>query len=511
MRSRVIQHLFNSRSLASRADGFAFSLKNRIGDFEIERLLWLRVNGRMYAPDQIRLAGEVADYWSPECKLPVVLGGNVEIEVISEPLAEGKHRIELAILLNPYGKIKLSARATLHDTGPGHESLVPRGRGQEDYQPEIIAARQEFLRRQTGAQFPHIGGYSFEPERAGGNVEQFIGAAQVPMGLCGPILIHGEHAQGEFYVPLATSEGTLVASYNRGAKVLNLAGGVTCTVVQDCMQRAPVFTFGNAREARDFAAWVEQRRPEITAVAEATSSVAKLLEIQVFQAIRFTYLRFSFSTGDAAGQNMVGRATFAACNWILEHYQEHLIVDFFLESNMATDKKSSAINVLHTRGKRVTAECLIPNRLLQEHLRCDSATLFHHSQVAGVGGFLSRVNNTGCHSANALAALFIATGQDVANLAESSAGLTYCEVNESGDLYLAVTLPSLIVATHGGGTGLPTQRESLEILGCFGRGGARKFAEIVAGVVLAGELSLAAAISSYDWVASHERLGRHRT
>ena len=509
MRSRVIQHLFTPHSLVNRPDGFAFSLKNRIGDFQIERFLWLRVDGQMFAPDCICLDGQSAELWSPESSLSVALGGSVEVGVSAAPLQEGSHKVEFCLQLNPYGKIKVTVQESPRQEQPP-DRLVPRGRAEQDYSADFISARQELLRQKTGSEFPHIAGYSFEASRARGNIEQFIGAAQVPLGLCGPITIHGEFAQGEFYVPLATSEGTLVASYSRGVKVLNLAGGVTCTVVQDCMQRAPVFSFENARQARDFALWVEQQRPQLAAVAEATSSVARLLEVQVFQAIRFTYLRFSFSTGDAAGQNMVGRATFAACNWILDQYREHPILDFFLESNMATDKKSSGINVLHTRGKRVTAECVISNQLLPEHLRCDSATLLRHSQIAGVGGFLSQVNNTGCHSANALAALFIATGQDVANLAESSAGLTYCEVRENGDLYLAVTLPSLVIATHGGGTGLPTQRECLEILGCWGRDKARKFAEIVAGVVLAGELSLAAAISSYDWVASHERLGRHR-
>jgi len=493
-----------------RPGGFAFSLKNRVGDFHIEKFLELRLDGKLLPTDCIQVGGEPASRWSPEHPLPLALGASLEVEVRSEALTSGIHRIDLSIRLNPYGKINLSVKEPLREDEPD-ETLVPRLDPEHDYEPEIIAERQEFLRRRTGTEFPHIAGYAFQAQQAQGNVEQFIGAAQVPMGLCGPLLIQGEHAQGEFYIPLATSEGTLVASYNRGVKVLNLSGGATCTVVQDCMQRAPVFTFENARDARDFANWVEEHRAQIASRAEATSSVAKLLEIQCFQAIRFAYLRFCFSTGDAAGQNMVGRATFAACNWILEKYRQHPIVDFFLESNMATDKKSSAINVLHTRGKRVTAECHIRNEVLKKHLRCDSATLQRHARVAGVGGFLAQVNNTGCHAANALAAMFIATGQDVANLAESSAGITYCEVNESGDLYLAVTLPSLVIATHGGGTGLPTQRESLEMMDCFGRGKARKLAEIMAGVVLAGELSLAAAISSYDWVASHERLGRHRT
>jgi hydroxymethylglutaryl-CoA reductase (NADPH) len=181
-----------------------------------------------------------------------------------------------------------------------------------------------------------------------------------------------------------------------------------------------------------------------------------------------------------------------------------------LESNFATDKKASMINVMRTRGKRVTAEATIPRQTLMDIMGVDTTVLAYHHGVANVGSFLAGVNNNGLHSANAITALFIATGQDVANVAESSAAIIYTELTEAQDLYIAITLPSLIVATHGGGTGLPTQRECLEMMGCHGKGKVYKFAEIVAATVLAGELSLASAISSLDWVSSHEVMGRHR-
>ena len=205
---------------------------------------------------------------------------------------------------------------------------------------------------------------------------------------------------------------------------------------------------------------------------------------------------------------MVGRATFAACSWILDNYDG--IVHFYLESNFATDKKASQINIMRTRGKRVTAEVTIPRNVLIENMRVEPESIAYHSQVANVGAFLSGANNNGAHSANGITAMFIATGQDVANVSESSAGVAYCEVTPDKDLYMSITVPSLIVATHGGGTGLATQRECLEILGCTGRGKVNQFAEIVAGVVLAGEISLASAISSSDWVSSHEKYGRNR-
>jgi hydroxymethylglutaryl-CoA reductase (NADPH) len=372
----------------------------------------------------------------------------------------------------------------------------------------MVTRRQRFAEEFGGVSLQHLTRYSFDPAITKGNIENFTGAAQIPVGLAGPIRINGEYAQGEFLIPLATTEGTLVASYNRGMKVLNLSGGVTCTVVSDCMQRAPVFVFESAREARDFRDWVREHLEEIRREAEGTSSVAKLQDIDIYLANKFAFLRFNYSTGDAAGQNMVGRATFAASSWIVDHHPA--VRRFYLESNFATDKKFSHVNVMRTRGKRVTAEAVIPREILREHLRVEPETLVYHWGVANVGAFLSGANNNGLHSPNAITAMFIATGQDVANVAEGSAAVVFTELTREGGLYLSITIPSLIVATHGGGTGLATQRECLELLGCFGKGKVNKLAEIVAGVVLAGELSLASAISSLEWVSAHERYGRHR-
>ncbi len=205
---------------------------------------------------------------------------------------------------------------------------------------------------------------------------------------------------------------------------------------------------------------------------------------------------------------MVGRATFAACSWILE--QVTTVRKFYLESNLATDKKASQVNVMRTRGKRVTAEAVVPRNVLVEHMRVEPESLTYHWGVSSIGTTLSGANNNGAHSPNGITAMFIATGQDVANVVESSAGILYTELTPERDLYISLTIPSLIVATYGGGTGLPTQRECLEMLGCVGKGKVKKLAEIVAGVALAGEISLGAAISSLDWVSSHEKYGRNR-
>jgi hydroxymethylglutaryl-CoA reductase (NADPH) len=380
-------------------------------------------------------------------------------------------------------------------------------RRDDDYAHAAIAARRRFVEGLTGTNLEHLSRFSFDPQVTRGNIENFTGVAQVPIGFAGPLRINGEHAAGDFLIPLATTEGSLVASYNRGIKVLNLSGGATCTVIASAMQRAPVFVFDSAREARAFRDWTLEHLAEIRAAAEGTDPFVKLTEIEIYLASKFAYLRFDYDTGDAAGQNMVGLATSAACDWI--GAQVPGIRKLYLESNLATDKKSSQVNVMRTRGKRVTAEAVVPRAILLEHMRAVPESIHHHGRVANIGALLSGANNNGLHSANAITAMFIATGQDVANVAEGSAGLLYSEVTPEGDFYLSVTIPSLIVATHGGGTGLPTQRECLEVLGCRGTGKVNKLAEIVAGVVLAGELSLAAAISANEWVSAHQQLGRN--
>ncbi len=392
-------------------------------------------------------------------------------------------------------------------TAPAPErSRIPRLA--DDYSRAAAAQRMEFVREATGVRPDHLGRYSIDPAALAGNIENFIGAAQVPIGLAGPLLVDGEHACGEFYVPMATTEGTLVASYNRGMKLLHRAGGVRTTVMDDRMQRAPAFGFDSAREALAFGEWVTANFDAIKREAEATTRIGRLHDIQQFSASRFMFLRFNFTTGDAAGQNLAGKAASRACDWIRANYPG--VRQFCLESNLATDKKSSQINILATRGKRVTAEATIPAELTSQVMHTTPGQMFRARQISNLGGLMSGVNNNGNHSANGITAVFVATGQDIANVAESSAALVHTEVLDDGGYYYSITIPALIVATYGGGTGLPTQRECLELLGCYGTGQVRKFAEIVAATVLCGEISLGSAVVSEEWVAAHERFGRNR-
>jgi hydroxymethylglutaryl-CoA reductase (NADPH) len=379
---------------------------------------------------------------------------------------------------------------------------------ENDHTRAMAEARRRTVTDATGAQLEHVGAFSFDPEILRGNIEGFAGVAQVPLGFAGPLLVDGEHARGKFFVPLATSEGTLVASYGRGMRLTREAGGIKTTVIDDAMQRAPLFVFRDARAARAFGTWVDENFAAIKAKAAESDPFANLVRIEQYAVGKMRFLRFDYTTGDAGGQNMVTKATHFACGWMIAQGLDGLEY-FTLSGNLDTDKKHSAINNLHTRGKRVVAEVTIPAHLIEEVMHTTGAALYRQRQLSNMGALLAGAVNNGAHYANGITAMFIACGQDVANVAEAAAGFSYTELRDNGDYYFSITIPSLIVATCGGGTGLPTQRECLEVLGCYGPGKARKLAEIVAATVLCGELSLGSAIVADQWVSSHEEYGRN--
>jgi hydroxymethylglutaryl-CoA reductase (NADPH) len=390
---------------------------------------------------------------------------------------------------------------------------IPRSR-ENDYSSEMIAQRQQFLEKKSGATLNHTRQFSFDPETMEGNCEQLFGVAQLPIGVAGPLMVNGEHAQGEFYVPMATIEGTLIASYNRGMRVIRESGRVTTTVMGEAMQRAPVFMFKNARDARDFCQWLCDNFQDVKAQAQSTTSVGKLLEIEQYPVHNMVYTRFDYSTGDAAGQNMTGGATFVACEWIRANYPK--LRTYGLSGGMDTEKKTSFVNSLKGRGRKVTAEITVPRQVLENVLRTTPEHLRNSTSVNTLAAFLTGASNNAAHPANGLAALYMATGQDMANIGEANPCSVYSYVTTAGDLYYSVTLPALIMATYGGGTGLATQRECLELMGCYGKDKAYKLVEIAAGLVVAGELSLVSAARTdkesraNEWVDAHEKLGRNR-
>ena len=369
------------------------------------------------------------------------------------------------------------------------------------------ARRVEFLRAR-GVEVPHLAGRAGppEPESLRGNIEHFIGMAQVPVGLIGPLRVCGTRLREDVYVPLATSEGALVASYDRGARILSRAGGVVCMLADEEVQRAPAFAFATLGEAARFAAWVAEHEESFREVAARESRHGRLVGLRAYVEANHVYLMLSFRTGDAAGQNMVTFSTAAICREILERCPVRPEY-WYVESNLSGDKKAAATRFLHTRGRRVTAEALIPRALVSRGLRATPEQMCDCYHMGLLGGVQTGVTGASSHIANALAALFLACGQDVACVAEASVGVLRMEVR-GGDLYVALTLPNLIVGTVGGGTRLPTARECLAIVGCVGDGTAGRFAEICAAVALAGEVSIVGALAAGEFAAAHRRLGR---
>jgi len=372
-------------------------------------------------------------------------------------------------------------------------------------------ARRQYLEKATGARLEAIGKTVIDLNTVvGRNIENVIGAVQIPVGVAGPLLVRGDYADGYFYVPLATTEGALVASVNRGAKLVTESGGARVKVLRDGMARAPLFRLPSLIDSVEFVDWVTQHFEELKKVAESTTRFGKLREVQPFVVGNYVWLRLVFSTGDAMGMNMVTIASDAVARYIHENFPKARLVA--LSGNMCVDKKANAVNFILGRGKTVVAEALVKRELLEK--MGTSPEDVHNVNVRKnlVGSALAHSYGFNAHFANIVAAIFIATGQDAAQVVESSMGITSTEAREEG-LYISVYLPSLEVGTVGGGTGLPTQREALELLGVAGPGdppgrNALKFAEIVAATVLAGELNLLVALARNELASAHQRLGR---
>ena len=387
----------------------------------------------------------------------------------------------------------------------GPSDLLPRLKDQ-GYDAERVARRRAWVENKTGAGLKHVGSYSFDPSVMRGNIENPIGVAQVPMGVAGPVLVHGQHANGLFYVPMATSEGALIRSYERGMVALTRAGGVQTALLADENQTAPTFFFNDVAAAREFPAWVEQNFRGMQAAAATTTRHGKLNNHRCYQVGRQVLVNFGFSTGDAQGMNMIVKATDAICRWIQEHYP---VASYLLFSGMCSEKRPSGFLLTRGKGKRVTAGALLTHEVLRMYLHVTADQLFRVWQSTVMGHLQAGSIGYNAHAANGLAAMFIAMGQDVANVVNSACVLTLFEPHPDG-LYVSITVPALSVATVGGGTGLPTPREALEILGCHGSGKAPKLAEIVAAALLGGEISMGAAIGSGEFVGAHEQYGRNR-
>ncbi len=374
-----------------------------------------------------------------------------------------------------------------------------------------IELRRAAISELTGINFKHIDKFSFDVENVTKrNIENMIGAVQVPLGVAGPLRVNGEYANGDYYIPLATTEGALVASADRGCSSITACGGANARIFKDGMTRAPVFRTNDIIGAKKLVDWVHANFLRIKEKAEKTSRFARMLAVEPFVAGRNVYLRFAYDTRDAMGMNMVTIATDAAVDLILAENDVELIA---LSGNMCTDKKPAAINVIMGRGKTVSADVFLSRDIILGKLKTTPEKMAEVNYRKNLLGS-ARAGSLGfnAHAANIAAALFIACGQDAAHVVEASYAITMMELAEEG-LYCSVTLPSLPVGTVGGGTGIGAQQECLGMLGVAGAGdppgtNAKKLAEITAAAILAGEVSLVAALAARHLAKAHAALGR---
>ncbi|WP_313691076.1 hydroxymethylglutaryl-CoA reductase (NADPH) [Halorarum halobium] len=375
-----------------------------------------------------------------------------------------------------------------------------------------VAARRLLVEEQSGAELDATGEYTLPAGQATDtNIENMTGAVQIPVGVAGPVQIDGGAVSGERYLPMATTEGALLASVNRGCAALNSAGGAGARVLKNRMTRAPAFRVAGVAEAEALASWARDNVPALRDAAESTTSHGELREVTPYVVGNNVYLRFAYDTKDAMGMNMATIATEAACEVVEAETAASLVA---LSGNLCSDKKPAAINAVEGRGRTVAADVTVPREIVAETLKTSPEAVAEvNTRKNLVGSAKAGGLGFNAHVANAVAAMFLATGQDAAQVVEGANAITTAEVDDEGDLYVSVTLASLEVGTVGGGTKLPTQAEGLDVLGVRGGGdpagsNADALAEAVAVAALAGELSLLSALASRNLSSAHADLGR---
>jgi hydroxymethylglutaryl-CoA reductase (NADPH) len=364
--------------------------------------------------------------------------------------------------------------------------------------------RRVWLAHNTGHSLDTCEHTAFTPEQTRGNIENLVGAAQVPLGIAGPIRVNGDYAQGSYYVPFATTEGTLVSTYQYGMRAITEAGGANAHVLADSLDITPCFILAGAREAISFAGWLQDHLPELRTVVAETTTHGHLVDLHAHVFGRRVFAQFVFSTGDAMGMNMVNIAVDDVCRHVME---ATACERYYLRCNYSSDKKPAAINLFGAYGKEVAIDMTLPAGVVEAHLGVSVGELLEFAATGRLGIMQAGALGANAHFANGLAAIFIACGQDVAQIVNASIGFLDMEQIGDGDLYVAARLPNLVVATVGGGTSLPTQMECLALLGCGGDGTARKFAEIVGATLVAGDLAICAALANGRFIDAH-RHGR---
>lgn len=376
----------------------------------------------------------------------------------------------------------------------------------DDHGHEAVARRRALAERAAGRPLEHLAGRPVDPRSARGKVENLVGYAQVPIGLAGPLLVHGAEGSYEVYVPLATTEGAMVASYSRGMAVLRAAGGVHARVVADGLSQHPMLVYADAAAALAAREVVAGAFAELAEIASRGTRHGRLLEARGEVLGRRLVVRLVFHTGDAIGINMAARAADA----IARHLGERTGATEVHVHGQDVEKRANARALVEGRGRSAVAEAVVPAELVAERLRTTPERLESIARSYAFGFAGLGTQNWTVQSANGLAALMIACGQDVAYVTESATGYLDLARRPDGALHASVHLPSLLLGTVGGGSGQGTAAECLAILGAVGDGRAHRLAEVAAATVLAGDLSLMAAFTAGDFVDAHERLGRNR-
>ncbi|KAI6690693.1 hypothetical protein NL676_027521 [Syzygium grande] len=374
--------------------------------------------------------------------------------------------------------------------------------------------RREALQRTTGRSLTDLPLEGFDYESILGQCcELPVGYVQIPVGVAGPLLLDGF----KYHVPMATTEGCLVASTNRGCKAIYASGGARSVLLRDGMTRAPVVRFGDVKRASELKFFLEDpvNFDTLELVFNRSSRFARLQSIRCSIAGKNLYMRFSCSTGDAMGMNMVSKGVQNVLDFLQNDFPDMDVIG--ISGNFCSDKKPAAVNWIEGRGKSVVCEALIKEDVVKQVLKTNVAALVELNMLknltgSAVAGALGGFN---AHASNIVSAIFIATGQDPAQNVESSHCITMMEaVNEGRDLHVSVTMPSIEVGTVGGGTQLASQSACLNMLGAKGANkefpgaNARLLATVVAGSVLAGELSLLSAIAAGQLVKSHMKYNR---
>lgn len=363
---------------------------------------------------------------------------------------------------------------------------------------KTIKERRGALEKTLGISLSNIGHYSLDEKFASfKNCENMIGVAQIPLGVAGPIKIR---KMEEYFLPLATTEGALVASVNRGCKAINESGGAEVFVEKVGITRGPVFKTNSLAKSFKLAEWLNKHFNDLNNLCKTTSSHIKLLKIKSQVIGKDVFIRFYFDTQEAMGMNMATIATDLMIPFIEEKTGSHCIS---LTGNFCVDKKANWLNFILGRGRRIWAEVQIPEKTVKEVLKTTPKKIYDiwltkcmlGSAISGSLGF-------NAHFGNIIAAIFAATGQDLAHVTEGSLGITTAELVDK-DLYISIYLPDLIIGTVGGGTGLQTQKEAMLII--FGKEEAKTdiFAQVIGGAVLAGELSLLASLAEGSLAKAH--------